>query len=166
METKKVFKWYWVWDYEKEELWLNAMANQGWALSRVGWCTYYFEKTEPGEYEVRLECRKADDEYISFVQETGAEYLGRVFMWIYFRRKSEMGPFELNGDLDSRIAQLNTINRFILPLGLMNLGLGIANLHYSDLSVLNLLCATVLAYAYGRIQGKKDELQRERQLHE
>ena len=70
-------------------------------------------------------------------------------MWIYFRRKSEMGPFELNGDLDSRIAQLNTINRFI-----------------SDVSVINLLCATVLAYAYGRIQGKKDELTRERQLHE
>ena len=71
METKKVTKWYWVWDYEKEELWLNAMAQEGWALQRVGFATYYFERTEPGEYEVRLECRKADDAYISFVQETG-----------------------------------------------------------------------------------------------
>ena len=166
METKKVFKWYWVWDYEKEELWLNAMAAEGWALSRVGWCTYHFERTEPGEYEVRLECRKADDSYISFVQDTGAEYLGRVFLWIYFRRKSELGTFELNGDLDSRIAQLTTINRFILPLGLLNLGMGLMNVRYSGVGAVNLLVAAVLAYAYGRIQGKKDELMRERQLHE
>ena len=32
METKKVTRWYWVWDYEKEELWLNAMAQEGWTL--------------------------------------------------------------------------------------------------------------------------------------
>ena len=166
METKKVFKWYWVWDFEKEEQWLNAMAAEGWALSRVGWCTYHFERTEPGAYEVRLECRKADDAYISFVQETGAVYLGRVVMWIYFRRRSELGPFELNGDLDSRIAQLNTISRFMLPIGLLNLSMGLINLRYSSAAVINLLCATLLAYAYGRIQGKKDELQRERQLHE
>lgn len=166
METKKVFKWYWVWDFDKEELWLNEMAAEGWALSRVGWCTYYFEKTEPGEYEVRLECRKADNSYISFVQETGAEYLGRVFLWIYFRRRSELGAFELNSDLDSRIGMLNTINRFILPLGLANLFLGLLNVSRSGVGAVNLVVAAVLAYAYGRIQGKKDELQRERRLHE
>ena len=43
METKKVTKWYWVWDYEKEELWLNAMAQEGWALQRVGFATYWFD---------------------------------------------------------------------------------------------------------------------------
>lgn len=166
METKKVFKWYWVWDFDKEELWLNEMAAEGWALSRVGWATYWFEKTEPGEYEVRLECRRADDGYISFVQDTGAEYLGRVFLWIYFRRKSELGAFELNGDLDSRIAQLTTINRFILPLGLANLFLGLLNVSRSGVGAVNLVVSAVLAYAYGRIQGKKDELQRERRLHE
>ena len=58
METKKVTRWYWVWDYEKEELWLNAMAQEGWTLQRVGFATYYFERTEPGEYVVRLEFRK------------------------------------------------------------------------------------------------------------
>lgn len=166
METKKVFKWYWVWDFEKEEQWLNAMAAEGWTLSRVGWCTYTFEWTEPGEYEVRLECRKADDAYISFVQETGAEYIGRVFMWIYFRRKSEMGRFELNGDLDSRITHLTTIGRSLFLIGVANLIIGLVNLRYDGLGGINLLCAAFLAYAYGRIQGKKDELIRERQLHE
>ena len=166
METKKVTKWYWVWDYEKEELWLNTMAQEGWALQRVGFATYYFEKTEPGEYIVRLECRKKDEGYVSFVTDMGAEYIGRIAMWVYFRRKSELGEFELNGDLDSRIDQLTKIGRMLLLVGAGNLLIGLSNLRYNGIGVINLLCAGFLAYAYGRIQGKKDELQRERQLHE
>lgn len=166
METKKVTKWYWVWDYEKEELWLNAMAQEGWALQRVGFATYYFEKTEPGEYIVRLECRKKDEGYVSFVTDMGAEYIGRIAMWVYFRRKSEQGEFELNGDLDSRIEQLTTIGRMLLLVGIGNLLIGLSNLRYNGIGVVNLICAGFLAYAYGRIQGKKDELMRERQLHE
>ena len=166
MAIKRIVKWYWVWDYEKEETWLNAMAQEGWALQRVGFCTYYFEKTEPGEYVVRLECRKRDEEYVSFLSDMGAEYIGRVVMWVYFRRKSEMGEFELNSDLDSRIEQLSNINRILLPIGILNLGIGLMNLRFNGLGAINLLCAALLAYAYGRIQGKKDELQRERQLHE
>ena len=166
METKKVTKWYWVWDYEKEELWLNAMAQEGWALQRVGFATYYFEKTEPGEYIVRLECRKKDEGYVSFVTDMGAEYIGRIAMWVYFRRKSELGEFELNSDLDSRIDQLTKIGRMLLGVGVGNLLIGLSNLRYNGIGVINLICAGFLAYAYGRIQGKKDELQRERQLHE
>ena len=166
METKKVTRWYWVWDYEKEELWLNAMAQEGWALQRVGFATYYFERTEPGEYIVRLECRKKDEGYVSFVTDMGAEYIGRIAMWVYFRRKSEQGEFELNGDLDSRIEQLTTIGRMLLLVGIGNLLIGLSNLRYNGVGVINLICAGFLAYAYGRIQGKKDELQRERQLHE
>ena len=166
METKKVTKWYWVWDYEKEELWLNAMAQEGWALQRVGFATYYFERTEPGEYVVRLECRKKDEGYVSFVTDMGAEYIGRIAMWVYFRRKSELGEFELNSDLDSRIDQLTKIGRMLLLVGVGNLLIGLSNLRYNGIGVINLICAGFLAYAYGRIQGKKDELQRERQLHE
>ena len=166
METKKVTKWYWVWDYEKEELWLNAMAQEGWALQRVGFATYYFERTEPGEYVVRLECRKKDEGYVSFVTDMGAEYIGRIAMWVYFRRKTELGEFELNSDLDSRIEQLTRIGRMLLLVGIGNLLIGLSNLRYNGIGVINLICAGFLAYAYGRIQGKRDELQRERQLHE
>ncbi len=166
METKKVTRWYWVWDYEKEELWLNAMAQEGWALQRVGFATYYFERTEPGEYVVRLECRKKDEGYVSFVTDMGAEYIGRIARWVYFRRKTELGEFELNGDLDSRIDQLTRIGRMLLLVGIGNLLIGLSNLRYNGIGVINLICAGFLAYCYGRIQGKRDELQRERQLHE
>jgi hypothetical protein len=89
-----------------------------------------------------------------------------MMQWLYFRRKSELGHFELNSDLDSRIEQLNNMGRILLPIGILNLGIGLMNLRYNGLGGINLICAGFLAYAYGRIQGKKDELMRERRLHE
>ena len=100
MSMKRVFKWFWVWEFEKEDMWLNSMAADGWTLCQIGWCTYWFERTDPGAYEVRLECRKPDEAYISFVKDTGAEYIGHMMQWLYFRRKSELGHFELNSDLE------------------------------------------------------------------
>ena len=54
-ETKTLHKWFWVWEFEKEERWLNEMAQEGWALTCGGFCTYTFEKCEPGEYIIRVE---------------------------------------------------------------------------------------------------------------
>ena len=69
---KTVKKVFWVWDFEKEERWLNTMAQSGWVLEKVGFCVYHFAACAPGEYTVRLEMRNHDDAYISFMQETGA----------------------------------------------------------------------------------------------
>ena len=49
-ETKTLHRNFWVWEFEKEERWLNEMAQEGWALQNAGFCTYTFEKTEPGQY--------------------------------------------------------------------------------------------------------------------
>ena len=88
-ERMTIKKWIWVWDFDKEEQWLNSMAQQGWVLDRVGFCRYEFVRCEPGEYIVRLEMREHDEGYLSFMSDTGAEYVGRVVKWIYFRRKAE-----------------------------------------------------------------------------
>ena len=71
MESRKTIrKWFWVWDFEKEEDWLNEMAMNGWVLESVGFCTYHFLRCEPGEYTVRLEMRTYDPEYVAFMEET------------------------------------------------------------------------------------------------
>ena len=41
-QEKVIRKWMWVWDFEKEERWLNTMAQSGWVLTKVGFCTYHF----------------------------------------------------------------------------------------------------------------------------
>ena len=160
-------KWFWVWDFEKEERWLNEMAMQGWALVGVGFCTYHFEKCEPGAYTIRLEMHQRDEAYVSFMEETGAEYLGRMVMWIYFRKKSVLGQFDLFSDLDSKIAYLKRIYRTLGLIGVLNLGIGLMNsFNSSHFGWVNLLCCALLMYACGIFKGKIDYLENERSLRE
>ena len=165
--VRTIRKWFWVWDFEKEEDWLNEMAMNGWVLVGVGWCTYHFARCVPGEYSVRLEMHPYDEGYLEFMRETGAEYAGRMMMWIYFRKKTAEGPFDLFSDVDSKISHLKKIGRMLSIIGITNLVIGIANsFNPSHLGWINLLCATLLMYALGRIHGKQEALERERLLHE
>ena len=166
-ERKTIRKWFWVWDFEKEERWLNEMALQGWALDGVGWCTYHFRRCEPGEYTVRLEMRTYDESYVAFMEETGAEFVGRMMAWIYFRKKAADGAFDLYSDIDSRIAHLDRIGKMLTVIGGLNLVMGILNsINGNGIGWVNLLCATLLMYALGRIHGKKEALEKDRQLME
>ena len=167
-ERMTVKKWIWVWDFDKEERWLNSMAQQGWVLDRVGFCRYEFVRCEPGEYIVRLEMREHDEGYLSFMADTGAEYVGRMVKWIYFRRKAELGAFDIFSDLDSRIAHLDGIRKTLKGVGIANLVIGLANSinPYVPLGWINLLCATLLMYALGRIEGKQEALEQDRLLME
>ena len=128
----------------------------------------HFVRCQPGEYTVRLEMRGHDEAYLAFMQETGAEYLGRMMKWIYFRKKTADGPFDLFSDLDSRIAHLDRICTLLKPIGAANLVIGLANSFNPVIKIgwINLLCATLLMYALGRIQGKKEQLENERLLRE
>lgn len=168
MQHKTVKKWFWVWEFEKEELWLNTMAQSGWVLDGVEFCKYHFVSCEPGEYTVRLEMHAQDDDYINFMQETGAEYVGRMVQWIYFRKKTVDGAFDLFSDLDSRISHLDRIGKMLLALGGANLAIGLANTFNPVISLgwINLLCATLLMYCLGRIHGKKEALEQKRLLQE
>ena len=167
-ERMTIRKWIWVWEFDKEEQWLNTMAQQGWVLDRVGFCRYEFVRCEPGEYIVRLEMREHDEGYLSFMADTGAEYVGRMVKWIYFRRKAEYGPFDIFSDLDSRLAHLKKISWMLRFVGFANLLIGLVNAlnPVVNMGWINLLGATLLMYALGRIEGKEEALERDRLLME
>ena len=168
MERKTIRKWFWVWEFDKEEQWLNTMAQSGWVLDSVGFCKYNFVKCEPGEYTVRLEMHDPDDEYIAFMEETGAEYIGRMVKWIFFRKKAVDGPFEIFSDIDSRISQLDKISKLTAALGFANLAIGLANSFnpVTNVGWVNLIVCTVLMYGLGRIHSKKEVLEKERMVRE
>lgn len=168
MERKIVRKWFWVWDFEKEEQWLNTMVQSGWVLDRVGLCRYEFLPCEPGEYTLRLEMRDYDESYLALMADSGAEYVGRMAKWIYFRKKAELGRFDIFSDLDSRIGHLRGICRMLGGLGGANIALGLylVQTGHSEFGWINLLASTVLLYALGRIQGKIEALGKERLLME
>ena len=127
-------KIFWVWDFEKEEQWLDKMAQQGLALVSVGFCRYTFEPCAPNEYSVRMELlehlpsHRTSQDYIAFMTETGAEYLGTCTRWAYFRQKTTRKPFELYSDNPSRIKHLNRIlclMRVVLGLNVFAVGMNV-----------------------------------------
>lgn len=128
---KVIHKLFWIWDYEKEEKWLNEMAAKGLALISVKFCTYEFEDTLPGEYHVCLQVldhtqsHLETESYIHFLEETGAEHVGTFIRQAYFRKKTVDGSFELFSDNASRIKQLNSIIALLCILIIPNLGNGI-----------------------------------------
>lgn len=168
-ETKTLHKLFWIWEFEKEEHWLNEMAQEGWALTYGGFCTYTFEKTEPGEYIIRMEMIDNSPKFQSFMEELGAEAVGKCVNWAYFRRKAELGEFNMFSDIDSRVAHLDKISKMLFLLCMANIVIGLTNCtgaSSSHLGWLNLLCAALLAYGLGRIHGMRDGLKNERALHE
>ena len=154
-ETKKIWKIFLVWDYDKEEAWLNEMAAQGWTLTAVGFCNYTFVKTEPGAYNIRMEMRPHDDGYLEFLRETGVEYVGRIIQWHYYRKPAELGAFDLYSDIDSRIAHLDRIGKMLFWIGLANLLIGIANSIGSICSVLLFLCMLLAVFREERTSSGK-----------
>lgn len=142
-ETKTLHRNFWVWEFEKEERWLNEMAQEGWALQNAGFCTYTFEKTEPGQYIIRLAMLDSSPDFENFMEELEAQSVGHCFSWGYFRRSAQLGPFDLFSDVDSRISHLNKIGQMVRLLCLANLLIGVTNTFSgASLAWLNLLCAT------------------------
>ena len=178
---KVIRKWFWAWEFDKEEAWLNDMAAKGKVLVAVRYMTYEFEDCTPGEYAVRLEMlENAPDTaeglaYIDFVESIGVEYVGRVMKWVYFRKKTADGPFELHGDNATRIRRLKGIQRLLLPLAIVNAGMAVYNFCVgiglaSPMNVVCSLCSVAVAVLLGvgmtKLNDKKLQLEKEAQLFE
>ena len=99
---KTIFRLYYVWQWEKEEQWLNDMSKKGWQLVHATIGKFNFESGEPSEYTYRLELLDSNikslesTSYLNFLQETGIEMVGKCKNWIYLRCKTAEGGFEPN----------------------------------------------------------------------
>lgn len=169
---KVIRKWFWAWSFDKEEKWLNEMAAKGLALVAVGFCKYTFEECTPGEYKVRLELLEEvpvhaeSQQYINFLEDTGAQYLGSVIRWSYFRKKVNDGEFELYSDNASRIVHLNRIQTLIGIVGGLNILAGVNSIsrYYetgwngSFMGIINLCIGLFVACGFLRVFIKRRKL--------
>ena len=178
MKIRKVF---WLWDYAEEERWLNQMAQDGWVLCEVGLFWYRFEKCEKGEYTVSLQWlekrpgSKESVDYINFVEDTGAQYIGNVKYWVYFRKKTVDGPLNLIGDTQSQIQHLDRITKItallaavVLVAGVINVIIGILGFSMPNLLVGLFDCAMGWWLVNGHRKGKaaQKQLEMQQQLFE
>ena len=178
------------WDYEKEEKWLNEMSAKGMALSDVSWCRYVFTDSPNNEYVYRIELLEnlpAHPEsmaYIKFLEDSGVEYVASSLRWIYLRKKSSEGPFDIYSDIDSKIRHFKRISIYWgslmfmeLMIGLFNIVVGIVNLNLGsrlgNFSIGNIILGSSLAFlglVFFRlgspIRNKIKKLQQEKFLRE
>ena len=180
MDLKKIRKWFWVWEFDKEEKWLNEMAAKGLTLVSMHFFKYIFDETDPAEYQIRIELldksptHPESEQYIRFVEETGAEQIASWIHWVYFRKKTADGPFELFSDNASRIQMLNRIQTLLGTFGGMCCAAGLYNillyfLWKSPVSLIGcvpLLMSVLLWYGFGKIRKVKKQLQKETQIFE
>lgn len=123
----------WFVDFEKEEKWLNEMAQRGMNFTDYRPFKYTFEKGAPGEYTYRLELLKElpsnpeSKAYIDFMEENGVECVTTFMRWAYFRKKSSEGEFDIYSDMDSKIMHYKRVAALIGALGGMNIAIGVFN---------------------------------------
>jgi len=178
---KTVRKWFWVWQFEKEEQWLREMAAKGLTLDSVGFCRYDFIETEPGAYNFQMELLEhapnhpESEQYIRFLEETGAEHVGSMMRWVYFRKKAELGPFALYSDCASRVKHLGRIMGMLIPVTVYDLWVGLYNLslYFANRMAVSLVCAGVcllaaalMGYALFRLYRMQKRVKEDAKLYE
>ena len=122
MEKQKTtkFKWFWAWEDEKEEKWLEAMSENGWHLENPGLpCVYHFIKGEPRDYSYRLDFRtgsfKSLEEYRQICRDAGWQELGRMGSWYYFRKECRAGEKpEFFSDKQSKMQKYRRLLLFLV----------------------------------------------------
>lgn len=124
MDQKKEFKWFTIFDYEKEQEYLRRMSRSGWKFVRVsGFGMYHFEKCAAQDVVYQLDYNKEGlahkEEYLTMFRDCGWEYIQDYAGYSYFRKPvSESGVAEeIFCDEESR-AQMMTrvIKGRMLPL--------------------------------------------------
>ncbi|MHB1000346.1 MAG: DUF2812 domain-containing protein [Armatimonadota bacterium] len=121
-------------DFEKEEKWLNEMSAKG--LQFISYCfpRYIFEEGKPGEYTYRLELMDnlpshiESRKYINFLEDTGVECVDTFWRWVYFRKKTADGPFDLFSDLSSKIKHYQRIIALVSVIVAVNAAIGLYNI--------------------------------------
>lgn len=173
-------KWFWVWDFEKEEKWLNEMAAKGLGLISVGFCKYEFEDSMPGEYRICLQLldkmphHLESKKYIEFLETTGAEHVGSLTRWVYFRKKATDGEFELFSDNESRIKYISNIISLVALITIANMIIGIDNVFFANnlsspinfLGIINLVISLFGIWGSIRLLKKRKKMKQESQLFE
>ena len=175
-----IHKWFWIWDFDKEEKWLNEMAVKGLSLVSVGFCNYEFEESMSGEYRVCLQLLEKrphhpeSKKYIEFLETTGAEHVGSFTRWAYFRKKAAEGDFELFSDNDSRIKYLSKVISFVSLITIANWIVGIFNVFIAasfsspvnGFGMINLMIGLFGIWGMVRLIRKRTKMKREGRLFE
>lgn len=158
MKTKKVWKTFSIFAYEKEQAYLRKMHNAGWKLRRIsGLNLYTFEACEPEDVIYQLDYNPQTDmdkaEYLQMFEDCGWEYIQDYAQYSYFRKPASamQGTEEIFCDDDSRAQMLLRIfkHRYLPFAALVLLNLLILLMNgdiYDSYIITALYCGIIVLY--------------------
>ena len=116
MKTKKEFRYFSIFNHEKEQDYLREQHKCGWKFVKVsGLCTYHFEECEPEDVIYQLDFNpdgsEHKDEYIQMFADCGWEYIGEFVGYSYFRKpvRDMNGEEEIFDDNNSKVEMMQRI---------------------------------------------------------
>lgn len=100
-------KFKWTYDNDKEIVWLNKLAEDGWAMTGMFLGFYSFEKAEKGKYKYQIDVSDSifhvSKNYREFMQDMDIEVVDVWGPWVFLRKEVGDAEFELYTDVESRI---------------------------------------------------------------
>jgi len=120
-ESKRILKWFWAWQDDREEAWLESLARErGLHLASVGpFGAYTFNVGSPQPMIYRLDYQylKGQDEpsYLQLFEDAGWEHVDQMSNWHCFRRPEVAGePREIFTDSASKAAKYRRLIPFLV----------------------------------------------------
>lgn len=108
----KVFKWWWAWDYEKIEDWLEKMEAGGLRLIHTEWngLYFYFEKCTPKKARYCIDYQsRLTPEYMTIIYDDNWKLYQIGMGWYILRKEYEAERPNLYNDFSSLIARNRTL---------------------------------------------------------
>ncbi len=116
MKVKKQFRYFTIFEYEKEQEYLRKMHRSGWKLVKVsGFGMYHFEECPPEDVVYQLDYNQDGlahkDEYVKMFEDCGWEYIQDYVGYSYFRKAvSDDGTAEeIFCDDESRLQMMQRV---------------------------------------------------------
>jgi hypothetical protein len=171
--TVRKFRWFWAWQDEKEEVWLEEMSRKGYHLITVALPGIYtFAVGEPRRYVYRLDyqpySKKDRDDYLQLFSDAGWEHIGGMSAWQYFRKEAGPGETpEIFTDVESKVAKykrlLGYLFIFIVPIWTIFIINLTADNYYgwlTGIKIFMLIVGLLLIYTFIRIALRIRQLKR------
>ncbi len=146
-----------VYEYEKEEAYLNQKAEQGFFLIDYNQNGYFFEKREPltKQYLVEYYPEEFHEEELSFYTQQGFElitsYLSNKGLWLFFVRDYQ--DTEIMAHRETRRSLIEAINKRLEYFGLLISGVMMVfaiymYILYSSMVFMFLIIISVVLFGY------------------
>lgn len=118
------YKLHFVWEDEKEEQWLRAMARQGLHLVKANqMCRYVFRVGAPDDVVYRLDYlprARKDTSYFQLFEDAGWEHAWACSGWQYWRKPAQGGEPEIFTDRQSKVEKLRRVRQIMAGVGVIS----------------------------------------------